>query len=141
MLFDEKNDYEFISESIYNKQTKDIENGDATIEKSICIFYREEDNIVKKEIFNKEDIINDKNILVKYYIERIKLKDQFIFNTPDVGDAYHIYNLGYFFISDFAELMSKESKEEYRKLFLEYDKSYQNMKFPFNDYDFLTKTI
>jgi hypothetical protein len=78
---------------------------------------------------------------VKYYIERIKLKDQFIFNTPDVGDAYHIYNLCYFFISDFAELMSKESKEEYRKLFLEYDKSYQNMKFPFNDYDFLTKTI
>lgn len=144
MLYDEHLEYEKISEEEYNFNLEDITNKDAKLINSIIVFCK---NIRTKEI-KKFEINAEKNemkncnldewqILVKYYIQRIKQNNIYKFHCQEIGEAYYIYGLGYFYISDFYKDMKPKLNQEIRDLFVEYDKNYHIMTIPFSDEDFI----
>lgn len=144
MLYDEHLEYEKISEEEYNFNLEDITNKDAKLINSIIVFCK---NIRTKEI-KKFEINAEKNemkncnldeweILVKYYIQRIKQNNIYKFHCQEIGEAYYIYGLGYFYISDFYKDMKPKLNQEIRELFVEYDKNYHLMTIPFSDEDFI----
>ena len=144
MLYDEHLEYEKISEEEYNFNLEDITNKDAKLINSIIVFCK---NIRTKEI-KKFEINAEKNemkncnldeweMLVKYYIQRIKQNNIYKFHCQEIGEAYYIYGLGYFYISDFYKDMKPKLNQEIRELFVEYDKNYHLMTIPFSDEDFI----
>ncbi len=144
MLYDEHLEYERISEDEYNFILEDIANGDAKLVNSIVVFGKNlKTNEIKKfEISAEKNNMKNCNldewkILVKYYLKRIKQNNIYKFNCQEVGEAYYIYGLGYFYISDFYKDMKPKLNEEIRDLFIEYDKNYHIMTFPFSDEDFI----
>lgn len=133
-----------ISEEEYNFNLEDITNKDAKLINSIIVFCK---NIRTKEI-KKFEINAEKNemkncnldeweILVKYYIQRIKQNNIYKFHCQEIGEAYYIYGLGYFYISDFYKDMKPKLNQEIRDLFVKYDKNYHLMTIPFSDEDFI----
>lgn len=144
MLYDEHLEYSTISKDEYEYNLKDISNGDAKLEKSIVIFCRNNiTNKIKRFEINAEKNefkscnLSNWEVLVKYYIERIKQYDMYKFHCQEVGEAYYIHNLGYFYISDFYKNMKPKHNEKIYNLFNEYDKQYHSISFSFNDEEFI----
>lgn len=144
MLYDEHLEYSKISKEEYEYNLEDISNGDAKLVKSIVMFCKNKiTNEVKKIEINAEKNefknydLNDWEIIVKYYVEKIKQHDIYKFHCQEVGEAYYIHGLGYFYISEFYKDMKPFINEEIQDLFNEYDKNYHNIDFPFTDEEFI----
>lgn len=144
MLYDEHLEYEKISKDEYDFNLEDIANGDAKLINLIVVFGKSlKTNEIKKfEISSEKNDMKNCNldeweILVKYYIQRIKQNNIYKFNCQEVGEAYYIYGLGYFYISDFYKDMEPKLNEEIRNMFIEYDKNYHMITFPFSDEEFI----
>lgn len=144
MLYDERLEYSKISKEEYEYNLEDIANGDAKLVKSILMFCKNNttNELKKFEITDEKNEfkncnLNDWKIIVKYYIERVKQYDIYKFNCQEVGEAYYIYGLGYFYISEFYKDMKPFVNKEIKKLFDEYDKNYHNIEFPFTDEEFI----
>ena len=144
MLYDEHLEYSKISKEEYEYNLEDISNGDAKLVKSIVMFCKNkitnevkkiEINAEKNEFINYD--LNDWEIIVKYYVEKIKQHDIYKFHCQEVGEADYILGLGYFYISEFYKDMKPFINEEIQDLFNEYDKNYHNIDFPFTDEEFI----
>lgn len=70
-------------------------------------------------------------------IDKIKIFNPYKFHFQEIGNAYYIYDLGYFYISDFYKDFKPFKNEKVYSLFIEYDKKYHNIKFPFKDDEYL----
>lgn len=70
-------------------------------------------------------------------IDKIKIFNPYKFHFQEIGNAYYIYDLGYFYISDFYKDFKHFKNEKVYSLFIEYDKKYHNIKFPFKDDEYL----
>lgn len=144
MLYDERLEYSKISKEEYEYNLEDIINGDAKLVKSILIFCKNNttNELKKFEITAEKNEfkkcnLKDWKIIVKYYVERVKQYNIYKFYCQEIGEAYYIYGLGYFYISDFYKDMKPFVNEKIKKMFDEYDKNYNNIKFPFTDEEFL----
>ncbi len=144
MLYDEHLEYEKISEEEYNFNLEYVTNKDAKLINSIIVFCKNiRTNEIKKFEINAEKNemkncnLDEWEILVKYYIQRIKQNNIYKFHCQEIGEAYYIYGLGYFYISDFYKDMKPKLNQEIRELFVEYDKNYHIMTIPFSDEDFI----
>lgn len=101
----------------------------------IVVFYNEDNQIkeIKIDQVKNLKLLEDKDIIRKYYVRKIHY-----FNNPDyfyseeIGDTYHIYNIGYFHIGGYMK-NDIDEKEFYKK----YIDDYENLEFPFTDEDFL----
>ncbi len=104
----------------------------------IVVEYEENNTIKYSKIDNLKELnkFKNKNILYKYYIERIHYynneDDNFFYEE---GYPSHIYNLGYFFIGGFIKINENKKIE---KLLKQYKDNYLNIVFPFNDEKFLS---
>ncbi len=81
--------------------------------------------------------IKNKNIVTKYYICKIHYFNDCNNDDFELGDPYHIYDIGYFYIGGFME-NEKVSDEVIKTLFDDYDKKYNYINFPFDDKEFLS---
>ena len=139
MLFDEKLNYKSIDDEQFQNEIERFKGSSNIIGTIYCYFEDKNGNIIKKEknsnnLFDSEDL----KLVSKYYVIRIKIDEPLCFQFEDVGDAYKIYNLGNFYISDLYK-MKEENKEKIRKMFEDYDYNYKSISFPFNDEEFLLK--
>ena len=144
MLYDSHLEYSLISKDEFESNLELIASGDAKIINSIKIFLKNKNtNEIRMAICNTErDELSNYNlkewqILVKYYIKRIKVYDPYKFHFQEIGDAYYIYNLGYLYISDFYKAFEPKEDIKIKELFIEYDKKYTTMMVPFTDDEFL----
>lgn len=144
MLYDEHLEYSKISKEEYEYNLEDISNGDAKLIKSILIFAKNKNtNEIKQFEINteKNDLkncnLNDWKFIVKYYVEKIKQHNIYKFHCQEIGEAYYIYGVGYFYISEFYKDMKHSINEEIKCLFKEYDNNYHSIVFPFTDEEFI----
>lgn len=137
MLYDSKLEYEETTKENYELELNDVKERKSTIERYIVVFYNEE-NTIKKETLNLKNI-NDfnKEVILKYYVEHLIDFNKEELHCDDVGDLYHIYNLGYFYISDFYIDFKENINVEIKEKFENYDKNYNTYEFPFNDIEYL----
>ena len=105
----------------------------------IIVKYKENNKILEIKIDNFKDLdkIKDKDIIVKYYIEKLHYYNYYDNILYDDGEPIHICNLGYFQINGEFPI-NKEIKKILDKLFNEYDNNYKNIKFELNDKEFLS---
>ncbi len=105
----------------------------------IYIKYLENDNVKYIKIDNTKDLelLNDKKILVKYYIRKIHYFNDCDNLSFEYGEPYYIYNVGYFYIGGFIENKNGEELSKINKLFQDYNNNYDKMSFPFNDREYL----
>lgn len=139
MLFDENKNYKEISDEAFDNEIERFKNSSEIIG-TIYYYYKDKKgNIIRKERNgNNMSLENDLELVSKYYVVRIKVDEPLCFQFEDIGDAYKIYNLGNFYISELFK-MNKESIEKVQKMFKQYDKNYANLSFPFTDEEFLSK--
>ena len=83
------------------------------------------------------ELLNDKKILVKYYIRKIHYFNECDNLSFEYGEPYYIYNVGYFYIGGFIENKNGEELSKINKLFQGYNNNYDKMSFPFNDREYL----
>lgn len=144
MLYDEHLEYSAISKNEYDSNLEFVSTGDAKVIRSIILFCKNKNtNEVKKITYDceKKNFMNcnfdDWEIIVKYYVECIKIFNPYKFHFQEIGNAYYIYGLGYFYISDFYKDLKPLKNEKVYNLFIEYDKKYNDIIFPFKDEEFL----
>lgn len=140
MLFNENKNYKEIDEETFNNELERFKNS-SDIVGIIYYFYKDKTgNIIKKErkSLRTPTVENDLELLVKYYVIEVKVDEPICFEYEDIGNAYKIYNLGNFYISDLFK-MKKDKMEEITTKFLNYDKNYNTLSFPWTDEEFITK--
>lgn len=96
-----------------------------------CIKYIKIDNVKDLEL------LNDKKILVKYYIRKIHYFNDCNNLSFEYGEPYYIYNVGYFYLSGFIENKNREELSKINKLFQDYNNNYDKISFLFNDKEYL----
>lgn len=128
-----------INESEYANFLKDRNHKETYLYHFILVKYKDHNDICSIKIDSKDDIkkIVDKNILYKYYIEKIHYYNEFNNIQYDKGMPIHIYNLGFFEMNGDLPL-SKEEKNQISDLFSEYEKNYNSIYFDFDDETFLS---
>lgn len=140
MLFDESKNYKEIDDNTFNNDLERFK-GSSDIVGTIYLFFRDEKgNIIKKIRNNISDLkIEDSLTLIsKYYVVRIKVDEPLNFQFEDTGDAYKIFNLGNFYISNLFK-MSEEKSIKIREMFNNYDEKYKEFTFQYSDDEFLLK--
>ncbi len=127
-----------INEELYNKLLSDLDerNIKTYFYHFIVVKYKDHNDISTIKIDNIKDLdnIKDKEILSKYYVEKLHYYNRFDNDLYAEGMPCHIYNLGYFLVDGDVNSINIELN----KLFDEYDKNYSNIKFEFNDIEFLS---
>jgi hypothetical protein len=138
MIYEDKN-YSIIDEKYYNSLMKDINKNETFLYHFITVKYLDNNDIKTININQTKDLdhIKDKNILFKYYVQNIHYYNKFNNILYDNGEPYYIYNIGYFLIDGDVPMNDKD-KELAKKMFDKYNEEYSNMKFPFNDEEFLS---
>lgn len=141
MIYQDKN-YSIINKELYEKILGDIklkEENEIYLYHYIVIKYRDNNDIKTVEIDQIKDLsmIDNKDILYKYYIKKIHYYTESGNYLYEYGEPYYIYNIGYFYIGGFIET-PKEELEKIRELFASYNNNYKNMEFPFNDEEFIS---
>ena len=151
MNFKDKN-YYLIDRKEYEDILKnDME--DVYLYHFIYIKYLESGSVKFIKIDNVKDLklLDDKEIIVKYYVKKIHYFNECNNGCFEYGEPYYIYNVGYFYIGGFIE--NKNAEELSRtmidigklanklsrinKLFQDYNDNYDKMSFPFSDSDYL----
>ncbi len=129
-IIDEKL-YKILLNDLYDKSIKTY------LYHFIVVKYKDHNNIYTMKIDNLKDLnkIKDKEILIKYYVEKLHYYNEFSNDLYADGMPCHIYNMGYFLIDGDIELNDKE-KLELNELFIKYQNNYSNFKN--NDIDFLS---
>ncbi len=105
----------------------------------IIIKYEENNEIKELKIDQIKDLVKlkDMKILYKYYIKKLHyLSDPQEFYAVDDGEAYHIYNVGYFYIDGYFD-QDEDELNTIKELYKKYNDNFSNMKFPFTDEEFL----
>ena len=100
------------------------------------IIFKYADKYIKVDNLNDLDSINEEGLICKYYIEKIHFYDDVRNEDFEFGDAYHIYNVGYYYIGGFVK-SRLISKDVINKTFSDYIANYKNMTFLFTDSEFL----
>ena len=102
------------------------------------IIYKYKDKYIKVDNMSDLKKIDYNNLICKFYIEKIHFFNESGNDYFEYGNAYHIYNLGYYYIGGFvtSKLLKKD---KVKKVFKEYMSNYKNMDFPFTDAEFIEK--
>lgn len=105
----------------------------------IYIKYLESGSVKFIKIDNVKDLklLDDKEIVVKYYVKKIHYFNECSNGCFEYGEPYYIYNVGYFYIGGFIENKNAEELSRINKLFQDYNNNYDKMSFPFSDSDYL----
>lgn len=141
MLFDENKNYKEMNHDKFELEIGSFK-GNSNIIGTIYYFYKDDKgNIIKKsrsKVDVKPLIKDDYTLISKYYVIEVKVDEPLCFDYEDIGNAYKIYNVGNFFISDIFK-MDDEQKKIIKSKFDLYDEKYKNMVFPWNDEEFIIK--
>lgn len=137
MNFKDKNYY-----LIDRKEYEDIlknDREDIYLYHFIYIKYLENGSVKFIKIDNVKDLelLDDKEIIVKYYVNKIHYFNDCSNGCFEYGEPYYIYNVGYFYIGGFIENKNTEELSRINKLFQDYNDNYDKMSFPFSDSDYL----
>ena len=133
-------DYTFIYEGndFFDSEISNIDKDERSYAEAIIIcFYRDKSNNIVKVVKGKDKTDNDISVdgmelLSKYYITRIGHNYEKYFD--DGFTAATIYNIGDFKIS---EISNEETSKEVIEMFKKYDDSFDTMKVPFTDEEYL----
>ena len=130
---------EIIDENEYLKFLKERNEKETYLYHFILVKYKDHNDIcsIKIDTVSNLELLKDKDVMYKYYIEKIHYYNEFDNLLYDEGMPIHIFNLGYFAIDGDIQL-SKQEKENLKQLFLQYEKEYSNLKFDFDDKAFLS---
>lgn len=141
MLFDENKNYKEINDDKFEFEIESFKEN-SNIIGTIYYFYKDDKgNIIKKsrsKLDVKPLIKNDYTLISKYYVIEVKVDEPLCFDYEDIGNAYKIYNVGNFFISDIFK-MDDEKKKIIKSKFDLYDENYKSMVFPWTDDEFIIK--
>ena len=98
-----------------------------------------DNNIEYMKIDNIDNLkeIDNLNVLVKYYVQKIHYLYDCSNDNFEYGEPYFIFNVGYFYIGGFIKNNDDEVMK-IRKLFEKYVDNYSSMHFPFNDVEYLS---
>jgi hypothetical protein len=114
-----------------------------SLENMFLVFKLFPKNLFKNLKFIKIDnvkdlkLLDDKEIIVKYYVKKIHYFNECNNVCFEYGEPYYIYNVGYFYIGGFIENKNAEELSRINKLFQDYNDNYDKMSFPFSDSDYL----
>lgn len=130
-----------IDKELYEKLLEDLNNKyiKTYLYHFIIVKYKDNNDTFTVKIDNIKDLkgIEDKEILVKYYLEKIHYFNEFDNDLYAEGSPLHIYNIGYF-LFDGDVKTDKQTKEVLDQLFDEYENNYNNLSQQFNDLTFLS---
>lgn len=137
MILKDKNYY-----LIDRKEYEDIlknDREDVYLYHFIYIKYLESGSVKFIKIDNVKDLklLDDKEIVVKYYVKKIHYFNECSNGCFEYGEPYYIYHVGYFYIGGFIENKNTEELSRINKLFQDYNDNYDKMSFLFSDSDYL----
>lgn len=140
MLFEDKVQ-KLITENEFNSVKKDYtQEYEVYLYHFIIVKYIEDNEIKELKIDQIKDLdkLKDINVLYKYYIKKIHyLNEPLGFYSSDNGEAYHIYNIGYFYIDGYFD-QDKDEFKVIQELYKKYNDNFNNLSFPFTDEEFLS---
>lgn len=141
MLFEDKVQ-KLISEIEFNNVRKTYSQEYEVYDYYFIIVKYVENNEIKELLIdqvNDLDKLKNKKILYKYFINKIHyLNEPLGFYSSDNGEAYHIYNIGYFYIDGYFD-QEKDELLKIKELYKKYNNDYSSIVFPFSDEEFLLK--
>lgn len=142
MLYNKKNIYNEITKEEFEKNQNFYYNDVSDTVASVVYFYKNKNtNEVIKLTFNSKknelenfDLVNNE-LIVKYYVIEIIPDLPIKLDLDDVGISTHIYNIGYFDITNYIDAPKENLNLEQK--FKEYDEKFSEMVFPFTDDEFI----
>ena len=137
MKFEDKN-YFIIDKKKYEDVLKEDQEN-VYLYHFIYVKYMEANTMNFIKIDDVKDLkkIEGKNVLIKYYVEKIHYFNDCENESFEYGEPYFIFNIGYFYIGGFINNKEKETKKV-KHLFNKYKKTYPKIHFPFNDIEYLS---
>lgn len=137
MKFEDKN-YFIIDKKKYEDVLKEDQEN-VYLYHFIYVKYMEADTMKFIKIDDVKDLkkIEGKNVLIKYYVEKIHYFNDCENESFEYGEPYFIFNIGYFYIGGFINNKEEETKKV-KNLFNKYKKNYPKIHFPFNDIEYLS---
>ena len=137
MKFEDKN-YFIIDKKKYEDVLKEDQEN-VYLYHFIYVKYMEANTMKFIKIDDVKDLkkIEGKNVLIKYYVEKIHYFNDCENESFEYGEPYFIFNIGYFYIGGFINNKEEETKKV-KNLFNKYKNNYPKIHFPFNDIEYLS---
>ena len=137
MKFEDNNYFAIDKNEFENVLKEDREN--VYLYHFIFVKYLEDNKVEFKKIDNVNDLklLENKKILVKYYVEKIHYFNDCRNDEFEYGEPYFIFNVGYFYIGGLIR-NKKDETEKIKALFEKYENDYSTIHFPFDDVKYLS---
>ena len=137
MIF-ESNNFSIITKELYNDLIDDSDKKTYYLYHYIIVAYQENTIVKTIKIDQLKDLDKIKvlNVLNKYYITKVHYYTEPSNMLLD-GMPTYVYNIGYFLLDGDVDT-TRTDKEEFEKLLKDYNDNYSNMKFPYDDTEFLS---